>query len=155
MQPIECWMCKTQNRWTLLTGTVIASKQCLYNKQSYATNHILIIDIHYCVCMYYRLYPGVLLPLNFWSTAIYATWVRNDVALSHSCSFALQLTACRSYPQFLVNIARLSHHSLSSTFSSTSMMNHKRFQITQRCAPCLCGELCSWIHGWIQHDGCW
>jgi len=22
------------------------------------------------------------------------------------------------------------------------------------CAPGLCGELCSWIHGWIQDDGC-
>jgi hypothetical protein len=35
-----------------------------------------------------------------------------------------------------------------------SMMYHKQFQISQPCAPGLCRELCSWIHGWIQHNGC-
>jgi hypothetical protein len=43
---------------------------------------------------------------------------------------------------------------LSSSFSSISMTYHKQFQISQPCAPDLCGKLCSWIHGWIQHDGC-
>jgi len=54
----------------------------------------------------------------------------------------------------LVNIARLPHHSLSSSFSSISMTYHKQFQISQPCAPGLCGKLCSWIHGWIWHDSC-
>jgi hypothetical protein len=33
------------------------------------------------------------------------------------------------------------------------MMYHKQFQISQPCAPGLCGDLCSWIHEGIQHDG--
>jgi len=104
--------------------------------------------------MYYRLHPVVLLPLNFWSTAIYVIWERNDVALSHSCAFSRQLTACRSFRYFLANIARLPHHCLSSFFSSISMTYHKQFQISQPCARSLCGELCSWLYGWIRNDGC-
>jgi len=34
------------------------------------------------------------------------------------------------------------------------MTYHKQFQISQPSAPGLYSELCSWIHGWIQHDGC-
>jgi hypothetical protein len=82
---------------TLLTHTLITSKQPWYTQLLYAMNHIHILDMQYCVCMYYRLLPGVLLPLTFWSTAIYAIWVWNDVALSHSRAFGRQLTACRSY----------------------------------------------------------
>jgi len=117
-------------------------------------NHILIIDIQNCVCMYYRLHPAVLLPLNFWSTAIYAIWVGDDVALSFSHTFGRQLTVCRSVHSFLVNIARLPHHSLSSSFFSISMTYHKQFQLSQPCAPGLCGDLCSSIHTWIYHDSC-
>jgi len=117
-------------------------------------NHIHIFDIQYCVCMYYCLHPGVLLPLTFWSTAIYAIWVWNDVALLHSRAVGRQWTSCRSFHSFWVNIARLPHPSLSSSFSSISMTYHKQFQISQSCAPGLCGGLCSWIHGWMQHDGC-
>jgi len=131
---------------TLLTLTLIRSKQPLYTQWLYATNHILIIDLQYCICMYYRLHPGVLLPLNFWSTGSYTISVRNDLALSHSRAIGRQLTACRSFHQFLVNIARLPHHSLSSSFTSISMTYHKQFQISQPSAPGLCGELCSWIH---------
>jgi len=54
-----------------LTLTLITSKQPLYTLKLYATNQIHSYDIHYCVCMYYCLHPGVLLPLNFRSTAIY------------------------------------------------------------------------------------
>jgi hypothetical protein len=48
-----------------LTLTLITSKQPLYTQSLYATNQIHSYDIHYCVCIYYRLHPGVLLPLNF------------------------------------------------------------------------------------------
>ena len=83
---------------TLLTHTLITvSKQPLYTQLVYATNYIHIFDIQYCVCMYYRLHPGVLLPPTFWSTAIYAIWVWNGVALSHCRAFGRQLTACRSF----------------------------------------------------------
>jgi hypothetical protein len=116
---------------TRLTHTLITSKQPLYTELFCAMNDIHIFDIRYCVRMYCRLHPGLLLPLNFWSTDIYTSWVRNDVALSHSRPVGRQLTACRSFHLCLVNIARLPHHSLSSSFSSISMMYHKQIQISQ------------------------
>jgi hypothetical protein len=48
-----------------LTLTLITLKQPLYTQSLYATNQIHSYDIHYGVCIYYCLYPGVLLPLNF------------------------------------------------------------------------------------------
>jgi hypothetical protein len=48
-----------------LTLTLITSKQPLYIQSLYTTNEIHSYDIHYCVCMYYCLHPGVLLPPNF------------------------------------------------------------------------------------------
>jgi hypothetical protein len=47
-----------------LTLTLITLKQSLYTQQLYAMNEIHSYDNHYCVCMYYCLYKGVLLPLN-------------------------------------------------------------------------------------------
>jgi len=134
---------------TLLTLRLISSKQPLYTQYFYATNHILIIDLQYCVCMYYHLHPGGLLPLNFWSTTIYTIWVRNGVAQSHSRDFGRQLMACRSFHYFLVNIARLPHHSSSSFFSSISMTYHKQFQISQiMCTRSVRGvmQLDTWIN---------
>jgi len=66
---------------TVLTLTLITSKQPLYTQELYATKYILIFDIQFYLCVHYRLHPGVLLPSNFLSTAIYALWVRNDSAL--------------------------------------------------------------------------
>jgi len=39
-----------------LTLTVITSNQPLYTQLLYATDSIDSFDIHYCVCMYYRLH---------------------------------------------------------------------------------------------------
>jgi hypothetical protein len=33
------------------------------------------------------------------------------------------------------------------------MTHNKQFQISERCAWGLCGDLCSWKHGWMWHDG--
>ena len=81
---------------TLLTLTLITSKQPLYTQQLYAMYHIHIIDIQYWVCMWYCLHPGVLLPLNFWSTAIHTIWGRDEVAFTHSHAFGQQFAPCRS-----------------------------------------------------------
>ena len=48
-----------------LTLTLITSKQPLYTQKFYSTSQIHNFDIHHCICMYYRLHPGVLLALNF------------------------------------------------------------------------------------------
>ena len=137
----------------LLTLTMISSTQPSYSQKLCATNRIWIFNIQHCVSEYYHLYQGALLPLNFWSTSIHVIWAGNDVALSHSCACGRQFTACRSFHMFLLNIARFRHLSSSSSFSSNSMTYHKRFQLSQPCAPGLCGDLCSCLHGWIQHSG--
>jgi len=137
----------------LLTLTLITSQRPWYTHYLYAMNCILIIDIQHWVSEYHNLHPGALLHLNFWSTSIHIFWVRNDMALSHSCAFGRQYTACRSFPQFLVNIAGLPHLSSSSIFSLISMMYHNQFQLSQPCAQGQCGELCRWMHRWMQHNG--
>jgi len=81
----------------LVTHTLITLKQHLYTQYLWGTNHMDIIGIHYCVCMYYRLHAGVLLPFNFWSTTIHTTWVRDGVARSHSRAFVRHFMACRSF----------------------------------------------------------
>ena len=82
---------------TQLTLTSITSKQRFYTQWMYATNHIHSIGIQYSICMYYHLHPGVLLPLNFKSTAIHAIWVRDEVALLHSHTFSREFMACWSF----------------------------------------------------------
>jgi len=135
----------------LLTLTSITSKQRSYTQLLYATNRILIIDIHHWVSEYYHLHPGALLPPNVWSTSSQVIWARNDVALSHTCAFGWQFTPCRSFHWFFVNIARLPHPSSSSSLSMISMLYYKQFQLFQLCAPGLCGSLCIWMHGWMQY----
>jgi hypothetical protein len=137
---------------TQLTLTIIISKQPLYTQYIYATKQTLIIDIQYCVCMCSHLHPAVVLPLNFYLTCIHAIWVREDVALSHSCAFGQQFVACRSFHGILVHIGWLPHHSLSSLAFSIEVTYHNQFQSSQPCARGLCGELCHGIHGEMQHD---
>ena len=57
--------------------------------------------------MYYRLYPGVLLHLNFWSTPIYALWVRKDMALSHSRAFGRKMLRYNNTRQCFIKTKRL------------------------------------------------
>jgi hypothetical protein len=91
----ECERQKIIDNLSMLT--FITSKQPFNTQSLYATNYIHIIDIQYCVCMYYRLYPGILLPLNFWSTAIHTIWVRDEVVRSHSHTFGRQFEACWTF----------------------------------------------------------
>jgi len=48
-----------------LTLTLTQSKHPLYTQSLCPTNQLHSYDIHYCVCIYYCLHPGVLLTLNF------------------------------------------------------------------------------------------
>jgi len=93
----------------------------LYTQLLYVTNHIHNIDIRYWVSKYFRLHTEALWPLNFWSISINVMWVGDDVALSRSCAFGRQLTACRSFHQLFSNIAWLPHVSSSRSFSSICM----------------------------------
>jgi len=138
---------------TEFTLKLISSKQPVYTQWLDATIHIHILDLQYCVCMYYHLHLGALLHRKFWSTAIHTIWVRDDMAGSHYRAFGRQFAAYRLSQQFLVYIAQLLRFSISSSFSSISMTYHKQFQISQPCAWGLCGERCGWIHWWMWHDG--
>jgi len=137
----------------LLTLPFITLTQPSYTHYMYATNCILIIDIQHCISEYYHLHPGSLLHHNFWSTSIQGIWARNEMALLHSCAFGRQFVARRFFHLFWVNTARLRHRCSSSFFCSMSMTYHKQFQLSQPCAPGLCWALCSWMHGWLQHNG--
>jgi len=151
--PIDCQMCKTVDRWH--------SVDTHFNHIETAFVHPIIVRNNSYTHYWHPILRLHVLSFasrsfitsQFLISAIHAIWVRNDVALSHSRAFGRQFTACRTFHLFLVNIARLPHLSLSSSFSSISMTYHKQFQISQPCARGLCGELCSWIHGWMQHDG--
>ena len=146
-------MCKTVNRWHSVDSHI---------------NHIEAAFVHPIIVRNdpYTHYWHPILRLHllsfasrsfitsqFLMSASHVIWVRNDVDQSHSRAFGREFTACRTCHSFVVNIARLAHLSLSSSFSSISKTYHTRFQISQPCARGLCGELCSWIHGWMQHDG--
>ena len=77
----------------------------------------------------------------------------DNVALSHSSTFSLQFTACRSIHSFFINIAKLPHFALYSSFSSIFRTYHNQFPKYSLCAPGLNAEWRSWIYGWMQHDG--
>ena len=116
--------------------------------------YIEIIDSQWFFSTYYFLHPNDLSPLAIWFTTSCVTWGINDVPTSRSSAFGRQWAACRPGHWFLINSAWLSHHSWSSSFSSISMTYHKQFSKSRPCWPGLSSELCIWMHGWMQHDGC-
>jgi len=152
MQPIDCILGMTSNHWHSVDAhenhIEIAFEQSIIVCDESHTHYW-----HRVLCWHYCLHPGVLLPLNFWSTAFYTIWGRKDVAPLHSHAFGRQLTACTSFHLFFANLARLPYHSLSGSFSWLSITYPKQFQISQPCTPSLWGELCLWIYGWMQHNG--
>ena len=111
-------------------------------------------DNQYIVSMHNHLYPKDSWPVRFWSTTILVIGAMDEIALSHSHSFRQQFTACRSIYWFLITIPDLPYHSSSSCFFSISTTYYKPFLPSQLCAPGLSRELCSWMHGLQQHDGC-
>ena len=149
MQPIDCWMCKTQNHWHSVDPHI---------------NHIETASVHSVIVwnQSYTQYGPPLLCLYVLSFAS-----RSFVTSQFLINCYLRYLGEKSrgpiaFPRFrlaidgmwfvslvLENIARLSHDSLSSSFTSLSMTYHMQFQISQPCAPGLCGELCSWLHGWM------
>jgi len=149
--PIDCRMCKTVNRWHSVDAhfnhieTAFVHPIIVHN-DSYTDYWHPILRLHVL-----SFASRSFITSQFLISDIHAIWVRNDVALSHSRAFGRQFTACRTFHYVLVNIARHPHLSLSSSFSSISMMYHKQFQISQPCARGLCRELYSWIHGWMEH----
>jgi len=111
------------------------------------------IDSQYIVSMKNHLHPNTLRALNFWSTTMHVIWAMNDVALSCSSTFGRQSMAYRSIHQCSIYIGRHPHRFSSSSFPSICMTYHKQFPKSRPCAPGLNRELCTWMHGWMQHDG--
>ena len=105
------------------------------------------------MCMNTQLHPKALGRLNVWSTDAHDLWVMDNVALSPSSAFSWQFTACRFIHSFFINIVQLPHFALCSSFSSIFMTYHKQFSKYSLCAPGLNAEWCSWIYGWMRHDG--
>jgi len=128
------------------------NKQPSYSQSLYATNCIHVVHIQYCISNYFCLHPEAFWPLDFWSISMHVMSVRDDVALLHSCAFGQQLMACRSFYQFLINIAQLSHLSSSSSFSSICMTYHKQLStIRTMCTRSV--RRVTWLDLWIiQRD---
>jgi len=152
LPPIDCWMCKTKNSWHSVDDHI---------------NHIETAFIHTSISCNepYTHYWHPILHLYVFSFAS-RSFVTSQFLINcyprylseiwrgilHSCPLAGNLRHVDHIPIFLVHMARLPDLSSSSSFSWISMMHHKQFQIFQPCARGLCGELCSWIHGWMLHD---
>ena len=120
----------------------------------YATMHTVIIDCQCTVSRYRYLPPKASRRRNFWSTTLHGMWVIHDVCLSRSSAFGEQFTGCRSIHWFSIFIARLPHLPLSTLSSSISMTYRKQSSNARPWAAALWAELCSWMDGSMQHDGC-
>jgi hypothetical protein len=153
IQPIDCWMGQTLNCWHSVDAyhsdllTVIG---CLINVPNIP---IVIIASQHNVSIYIHLHSKASRPLSFWSTTIHVIWMINDVILPCFSAFGQLFTTWKCSYWFEIYIVWLSHHSLSSTFSSISKMYHMQFSKSWPCASGLSGELRSWMHGLMQHNG--
>jgi len=116
--------------------------------------YICIVDNQYILSGYYYLHPDALTPLTIWFTTTCVIWAMKDMAMLRSSTFGRQFVACWSSHYFLINIAWVSHHSWSSSFSSISMTYHKQSSQSRPCGPGLSRVWCSWMHAGMQHDGC-
>jgi len=140
MQPFDCRMHMTKNGWRYVDAHInhieTASWDAIfvYNESFPHYRHSILRVLVFLFAS--RSY----VTSQFLSTSVHAIWLREDMALSHSCAPGLQLMACSLFHKFLVNIARLRHHSSSSSFSSISMTHYKEFEISQPCAQGLWGQ---------------
>jgi len=154
MWPFDCQTWKTMNHWRSVDSHITHSLTLIVSSIIVVQMYICIIDNQYILSPYYYLHPDALSPLTIWFTTTWVIWAINDIAILRSSSFARQFAACRSSHYFVINIAWVSHHSWSSSISSISMTYHTQFSESRPCGPGLSGELYSWMHEGMQHDGC-
>jgi len=142
------------NHWRSVDAHITHSLTVIVSSILVVQVYNWIIDNRYILSAYYYLHPDALLPLTIWQTTTCVICALNNVAILHSSAVGWQFAACRSSHYLLINIAWVSHHSWSSSFSSISMTYHKQFPKPRPCGQALSGELCSWMHEGLQHDGC-
>jgi len=117
------------------TLSIHMSYNSLYGQWFCTNNHIVIIDSQFIIFLNTELHPKALWRLNVWSTDAHDLWAMDNIALSHSSAFSWQFTACRSIHSFLINIAKLPHFALCSSFSSIFLTYHKQFSKYSLSAP--------------------
>jgi len=154
MWPFDCRKWKTMNHWRSVDAHITHSLTVIVSVIIVVQMDICIIDNQFILSAYYYLHPDALWPLTIWFPTTCMIWAIYDVAILHSSTFSRQFGACRSNHHFLINIAWVSHHSWVSSFSSICITYHEQFSKSRPCEPGLRGELCSWMHGGMQHDGC-
>jgi len=150
----DCRKWKTINHWRSIDAHIPHSLTVVVSSIIVVQMYICIVDNQYMLSACYYLHPDAVSSLAIWFTTTRVIWAINKVAISWSSAFGWQFAACRSNHSLLINIAWVSHHSWSSSFSLISMTYHKQFSKSWPCGPELSGELCSWMHGRMQHDGC-
>ena len=131
----------------LLTRRFNISKKPSYTQSLFATNHTLIVDIHYHVSKYYHFHPEALWPLNFWSTSIHVIWVRDEVAYHIPALLARNLQHEDRFPSFwLISLDFLTfpHPGASAQFPWCTIGDHKYLD----CAHQVYAE--SYAVGWVD-----
>jgi len=152
--PFDCWKWKTMNHWHSVEADISHNLSVIVSSIIVVQMDICIIDNQYILSADYFEHPDASLPLTIWFTTTCVIWAIDDVAILCSSTCGRQFVACRSSHYFLINIAWVSHHSWCSYFSSISMTYHKQLSKSWQWGPGLSGELCSWMHGGMQHDAC-
>jgi len=142
------------NHWRSIDAHITHSLTVIVSSIIVVQMYICIIDNQYILSAYYYLHPNALSPLTIWFTTTCVIWAISDIAILRSSAFRWQFAVCRSSHYLSINIAWVSHHSRSSSFSSISVTYHKQNSTSWPCGPGLSGELCSWMCGGMQQDSC-
>jgi len=77
----------------------------------------------------------------------------NDVGLSRYSAFGWESTPCWSLYTVSIYIASLPNPSTFSYVWAISLTYREHLSNSWPCAPGPCGELCSWMHEQMHHDG--
>jgi len=114
----------------------------------------VIIDSQYTISIYNHLHLKASRPLSIWSTTTHIIWVMNDVCPSYFGASDRQLPVYTFITLPLTYMACLPDLFESSSFSSISMTYHTQFSKSPPFEAGQSRELCSWTHGFMQHDRC-
>jgi hypothetical protein len=151
--PIDCRMCKTVNCWH--------STDAHFNHIETAFVPPIIVRndsyIHYW-------YP-ILRVYGLWFAS--RSFITSQILIGgYPCYLIERWRSPMPFPHFWLAIDSMSNNSLVfGKYSSTSspfliqllhLDSHDvptQCQISQLCARGLCGEVCSWVHGWMSYDG--
>jgi len=138
----------------LLMLTLKTCQQSLDVEKLYTKMHTVIIDSQWIMSKYNHLNPKASRPRDFWCSTIRIIVAIDVDDLSCYSPLGGWFSEYISIHYSLTYIARLPQLSSSSSFCLCSQPYHKQFWKSRWCARGLYGQVCSWMHLWMEHDGC-